>query len=104
MDTISVLLKNYTLIFVGEIKILEQHAQHGRYWHIIEKPKLNGFHTTKYTSVEYLFDIESLLIFTLASPNILASWNTSMTRHIRPGQEFQIKENIYIEPIDMHIV
>jgi hypothetical protein len=47
---------------------------------------------------EYIFSPESLTVFCIISNNILAKWDTDITRNLEIGQEYHLKEELYITP------
>lgn len=51
-------------------------------------------------AVEYIFDPESLLIFQIISQNILATWDTDITRNIGSNEEYCIGNSLFIRPHD----
>lgn len=57
----------------------------------------NPFTVSQY-AVEYIFDPESLLIFQLISQNILATWNTDITRYFGLNDEYHIGNSLFIRP------
>lgn len=96
MQEISVILKNNILISVEEFRILDSYTCHGKIWSLIERRDNGGI--VKLRTVEYIFDPESFLLFRIISNNILAQWDTSLTKNLRYNEEFNIKDSLYIRP------
>jgi hypothetical protein len=99
MKEISVILKNNILITVQEFKILDHYACFGRLWTLIHKPTLTEPFITKQRAIEYIFDIESLIIFKIVSQNVLAVWDTDITKYFGPDDEFHLKDSLFIRPL-----
>jgi hypothetical protein len=95
---ISVILKNNVLITDKEFKILNNYACPGKMWFLIQKSSIPGNYCARQRTVEYIFDWESLLYFKIVSCNILAYWDTEITKGLGVDQEYQIDVNLFIKP------
>jgi len=95
---VSVILKNNVLITIEEFKILDRYSCPGKLWTLIQRPSTGGPYTITQRTVEYIFDHETLTMFGIISTNILAYWDTDITRDLRVGQEYQLKDTLFIRP------
>lgn len=98
MKEISVILKNNVLITIEEFRILDQYSYTGKIWTLVQRPIDGNPKVITQRTIEYIFDNEALTLFGIVSTNILASWNTDITKNLEIGQEFQIKETLFIRP------
>jgi hypothetical protein len=99
VNEVSVILKNNILIDSVEFGILDRCATYGRFWILTHRHTADHQYVMRYKAVEYIFDPEALTIFRIASQNILATWDTAVTRHYRPGDVLQILDSTYISPV-----
>ena len=99
MNEISVILRNHILITIDEFRILDRYSSQGRLWALIQKPsKVCPFKVQSIVS-EYIFYPEDLTMFCIVSKNILVSWDTDRTKHMKSNEEFQIDESLFISPL-----
>jgi hypothetical protein len=94
LDEISVILRNNILISIEEFRLLDQYAYSGRVWTLVQKSPI----IIKQRTVEYIFDTEALTIFCIVSQNVLATWNTSITKNLAPNEEFHLKDSLFLRP------
>jgi hypothetical protein len=99
VNEISLILKNNLLISIEEFRILDRYASEGRLWTLIHRPTEIVPYFIRYKTIEYIFYPEDLTIFCIVSNNILATWETDITKLLRPGQEFQLADSLFIEPL-----
>jgi hypothetical protein len=93
---VSVILRNQLLITIEEFKILDNYAHSGKIWTLIHRPDyINSTLITERT-VEYIFDPEALTFFKIVSTNILAHWDTLQTLNLKPNEEYNIKDSLFI--------
>jgi hypothetical protein len=98
MNEISIILKNNILIPVEEFRVLDRYSSMGRMWTLIQRPSIKSTSIITQRTVEYIFDPEALLIFHIVSQNILAKWDTELTRYLKPNEEYEITDTFYIRP------
>lgn len=97
MREISLILRN-NLITIEEFRILDRYSCPGKIWTIIHRPTPIVPFKTSGRTLEYIFDQESLIIFYIISNNVLATWDTEITRGFGPNDELQIKDSLFIRP------
>jgi hypothetical protein len=93
---ISVILKNNVLITIEEFKILDRYACPGKMWTLVQRPPEGNPHVITQRTIEYIFDNDTLTFFGVISTNILAYWDTDVTKNLAFGQEYQIKDTLFI--------
>lgn len=97
MDEISVILKNNVVVTIEEFRVLDRYSYSGKIWTLIEKPK-NGNYVITLRAIEYIFDSEAFTVFKIISNNILAQWQTELTKNLGYNQEYTIKDGMTIRP------
>lgn len=100
MKEISLILKNNSLVTIEEFKILDRYSCIGKIWTLIQRPTPIIPYKIIDRTIEYIFDPESLTIFYIISTNILATWDTDITRNLGPNDEFHLKDSLFIKPFD----
>lgn len=98
MEEVSIILKNHLLLTIEEFRVLENYSYTGQVWTLIQKSTDSSPLTIKHRRIEYIFDPESLTIFGLVSRNILAQWDTNLTRNLGPHDEFWLTDSMCIRP------
>lgn len=98
VDEISLILKNTVLITLEEFRILDRYSCPGKIWTLIHRPTSIEPYIAHDRRIEYIFDAEALTIFYMVSRNVLATWNTDITRNLGPNDEYQIRESLFITP------
>ena len=98
MKDISVILKNNSLVTVEEFRILNKYACPGKMWTLMHRVKQGYPQLITQRTVEYIFDGETLMLFSIVSTNVLAYWDTDQTRNLQVDQTYQINETLYIKP------
>jgi hypothetical protein len=99
VNEISVILKNNILVTIEEFRILDRYSCSGRIWTLIHRPTPAAPYLIKERTIEYIFDPEALTIFYIVSRNVLATWDTDVTKYLGPGDEFQLKDSLFIKPL-----
>jgi len=97
VDEISVILRD-PLITREEFVFLDQFSYSGKIWMLIHKPEPAYPVLIKQRALEYIFEAEALLMFAILSKNILAKWDTSLTKNLSRFEEYNIKDSFYIRP------
>ena len=98
MKEISVILKNNILVPVEEFRILDHYSNVGKFWTLIHRPTSDYPFTLRQRTIEYIFDPEALTIFCIISHNILATWDTNLTKYLKADEEFHLKDSLFIKP------
>ena len=98
MKETSLILRNRLLVTVEEFRILNRYSYTGNIWTLIYRSETPPPYKVFERTVEYIFDPEALLIFHIVSNNILATWNTEITRGFGPNDELEIKDSLFIKP------
>lgn len=98
MEEISLILKSSVLITIEEFRILDRYSCTGKIWTLIQRPSPIGPILINQRRVEYILDPETLTILYIISNNILATWNTDITRNLGPNDEFHLKDSLFIRP------
>lgn len=98
MKEISLILKNNLEITLEEFRILDRYSCPGKIWTLIHRPTPIVPYLINQRALEYIFDPEALTIFGIVSRNILATWDTDITRHLGPYDEFHLKDSLFIRP------
>lgn len=98
MEEVSLILKNNILITLEEFRVLDRYSCPGKIWTLIHRPTTTQPYIGNNRAIEYIFDAEALTIFYIVSRNILATWDTNITRNLGPNDEFQIRESLFIKP------
>jgi len=93
---VSLILRNNILVSQDEFRILQQYSYTGNIWVVKQKYEIENT-IIRYKAVEYIFDPEALTIFYIVSRNILATWETKLTKNFGPYEEFKIQDSIFIE-------
>lgn len=101
MKEISIILKN-KLITAEEFRLLDQYSHIGKVWMLTQVPTSKMPYKISYRTLEYVFDPEALTFFCIVSRNVLASWDTDITRNIKPDEEFYLKDTLFITPYQRH--
>lgn len=96
MHEISIFLKNKLLITQEEYRILDKYSSPGKIWSIIHKPDLYTSYIIREKSLEYILDKETLFLLKLISQNILAYWDTNITRNLKDNEEYNIRDSLFI--------
>lgn len=94
---ISVILKNNILITNEEFGVLNKYSSKGKIWKLVHQPTAITPYVVKCKVIEYIFYPEDLTVFCIFSRNILATWDTSITRYFKPAEEFQLTECLFIK-------
>jgi hypothetical protein len=97
VSDISLILRNSISITIEEFRILDRYSCSGRIWTLIHKP-ISASYISRQRAVEYIFDPEAFTIFRIVSCNVLATWDTDITRDLGPNDEFCITESLFIRP------
>ncbi len=98
MGEVSLILKDTTSVTVEEFRILHKFATIGRFWSLVIRPT-NVPYRMQYKVAEYILYPEDLTVFCIVSSNILVTWNTDKTRYLKPSEEFQLDESLFIRPL-----
>ena len=64
----------------------------------MHRPNIAEPYTITKKTTEYILDPESFTLFKIISSNVFAQWNTSCTIDIRPNEEFQLDNSMFITP------
>ena len=99
MKEISVILKNNLLVTIEEFSLLEKYSSSGRFWTLVQHPTVNTPFVVRVRTLEYIFDLESFTFFKIISDNVLATWDTNITRGLGPNDEFRLNDTLFIRPI-----
>lgn len=102
MKEISLILRNKLSITTEEFRILDRYSCTGKIWSLIQRPTPIVPFIIYDRTTEYIFDPEALTIFYIVSRNILATWDTDITRDLGPNDEFEIKDSLFIRPYVCH--
>ncbi len=95
MNEVSLILKNQVLVSIEEFRILDRLACSGRIWTVIHT---HPNFITRQRTIEYIFDPEALTIFRIVSQNVLATWQTDVTKYLGPDDEYKLKDSLFIRP------
>ena len=98
MNEISLILKNNISVSVDEFRALDRYSNSGRIWTLIHRPTSDIPFIIKQRTIEYIFDPEALTIFCIVSQNILATWDTDITKYLGPNEEFHLKDSLFLRP------
>lgn len=98
MKNVSVILKNNNIITIEEFRILDSYSYSSKIWILIQKPTSESPFVIRQRTVEYVFDPEFLTAFKIISQNVLAWWDTEKTVNLKPYEEYNIKDSLYIRP------
>lgn len=98
MNEISLILRNQISVTLEEFQLLERCSFQGKIWVLIQRPTPVLPYFCSYKTIEYIFDPEALTLFYIASRNVLATWDTNITRDFGPNDEFEIKDSLFIRP------
>lgn len=104
MKEISLILKNNSLVTIEEFRILDRYSCTGKIWTLIQRPTEVSPYLIVDRTIEYIFDSESLTVFYIVSTNILATWDTDITRNLGLNDEFHLKDSLFIKPFDKSII
>ena len=96
MHEISIFLKNKLLITPEEYRILDNYSSPGKIWAIIHKPDTHTPYYIREKSLEYILDEETLFLLKIISQNILAYWDTDITRNLKDNEEYHIRDSLFI--------
>ena len=96
MNEISIFLKNRLLTTKAEYRILENYTCPGKIWLILHKPTATSPYYIREKSLEYIMDIDTLLLFRLVSQNILAQWDTNITKNLKLHEEYHLCDSLFI--------
>jgi hypothetical protein len=94
VEEISLILRDNVHVSIEEFRILDRYTIDGRIWAIVQRHP----YMIRHHAMEYIMEPETLLLFRLISPNILASWNTNLTKNLGANDEFTISESLFIRP------
>jgi hypothetical protein len=95
---VSLILRSNLLLTPDEFRILEDYANTGKMWSVTQRPVVDVSFTTFTRAIEYIFDPESLTFFCIISKNILVTWDTDITRHFGPNDEYEVRKSLFIKP------
>jgi hypothetical protein len=95
---ISLILRNKLNVSIEEFRILNRYSCPGKIWHLIQRPTPVTPFASYDRTAEYILDPEALTFFYILSTNILATWDTDITRDFGPNDELQLKESLFIRP------
>jgi len=93
---ISIILRNNNTISLEEFRILDSYSYTGKILTLLQKPTAEQPYIIRQRTIEYIFDPESLIVFKIISQNILACWDTAITRNLGPRDEFYIGNSLWI--------
>lgn len=99
MKEISLILKSNLFVTIEEFRILDRYSCPGKIWKLIERPNSMKPYMVSEKTIEYIFDPEALTFFYIVSTNILATWDTDITRGFGPNDELHIKDSLFIRPL-----
>jgi hypothetical protein len=100
---VSLILKSNLHVTIEEFRILDRHSYTGKIWTLIQRPTPVFPYLINLRTIEYIFDPEALTIFGIVSQNILATWDTDITRHLGPNDEFHLKDSLFIRPYQLTV-
>lgn len=95
---ISLILRNRISTTLEEFRVLENYSSTGKIWFLIHRPTEITPFFYSYKTIEYIFEPEALTLFYIISRNVLATWDTDITRDFGPNDEFELKESLFIRP------
>lgn len=96
MSDVSIILRNHVLMSIEEFRILDRYTSAENICTLIQRNKIPSPYIIRCKAVEYVLDEETFTFFHVVSNNILVYWNTELTRHLGPGEEFGITDTIFI--------
>jgi hypothetical protein len=95
---ISLILRDKLHVSIEEFRILDRYSCPGKIWHLIQRPTPFIPFISYNKTIEYIFDPEDLTFFYILSTNILATWDTDITRDFGPNDELQLNDSLFIRP------
>ncbi len=101
MKDVSLILKNSLYLTIEEFRILDRYSCPGKIWTLIHRPTPISPCLVSWRAIEYILDPETLTIFGIVSTNILATWDTDITRDLGPNDEFHLKDSLFIRPYQL---
>lgn len=102
MKEISLILRNKLTVTIEEFRALERYSHTGKIWALIQRPTPIIPFISYDRTTEYIFDPEALTFFCIVSRNVLATWDTDITRDFGPYDELELKESLFIRPYIGH--
>ncbi len=102
MNEISLILKTNALITIEEFKILDMYSHSEKIWLLIHKPCIFNPILIKTKTIEYVLEPEALTIFRIVSQNVLATWDTEITKNLHPNDEFNVRDSLFIRPYNRY--
>lgn len=96
MHEISIFLKNKLQITSEEFRVLNNYSYPGKNWYIYQKPTPNTPYYIRERSLEYILDKETFFLFNIISQNILAQWNTEITKNLKENEQYHICDSLFI--------
>ena len=101
MKEVSLILKSSLHVTIEEFRILDRYSCPGKIWTLIHRPTPKAPYLVSLRTAEYIFDPEALTIFGIVSTNILATWDTDITRYLGPNDEFHLKDSLFLRPYQL---
>jgi len=97
VEEVSLILKNNLTLTIEEFRILDRYSCAGRIWSIVYRNRQPPY-ILRYKSIEYILDPEAITMFGIVSDNILATWDTRITKNFGPEDELYLQDSIIIKP------
>lgn len=101
MKNVSIILRNNNTITIEEFRILDTYTCASRIWTLIQKPTQEKPFVIRQRAVEYVFDQETLVAFRIISHNLLAWWDSDITKNLKPHEEYHIKDSLFLRHLSI---